>query len=384
VAYAVGARSGDAECRGEWPAWLLEVRAEEGLNAPLRVCAEGDEGRLSLGLVDNRPYSLLLDGPTAPREAQYRESLDGEDLVYSTLAAGDVLTYGEDVLAPARMQTDLTWDRGDFNDGETTIDGKVTPVSLALDGFVAGAGALVGLVSEPSEILLEAGSCLQGTFDSATAVDQEEFAGTLGAAAADCLEPFAAAAAGGAAGEASKKILAALDAALLMGRGAQSVLDASAALNESHSVTLVVAKEAAPPPPGASLLSEIRTDWSGVGPSGDPVDVYVGTEHAADSSTQWVGCEGTPAYADFELQGQTRLTGLLAKRDFTPKRLRVQVEVIVDGRQLQQLAVGNDPVPVDLQLPSDAKRLRLAAIRVEGSCSSASEGYLVWGNGAVS
>lgn len=68
--------------------------------------------------------------------------------------------------------------------------GRVTPVSL--DGVVAGAGALVGLVSEPSELMLGAGFCLQGALDYAFADGDE----------------------------ASEKILAALDAAPLMGRGA--------------------------------------------------------------------------------------------------------------------------------------------------------------------
>lgn len=135
-------------------------------------------------------------------------------------------------------------------------------------------------------------------------------------------------------------------------------------------------------PAGAVRLSDVRTDWSGDGPSGDPVSVRIGGRTEDQSTTQWMGCYDSPAWADYDLQGHTRLTGDLSLRDFAPTDLQVEVGVLVDGQVVKQFTLGQTPIPVDLRLPPGSQ-LRLQAQRVGGSCNSASEGDVVWGNGAL-
>jgi len=133
----------------------------------------------------------------------------------------------------------------------------------------------------------------------------------------------------------------------------------------------------------AVALSSIRTGWFGAGPTGDAVDVYIGNVHASLSATQWIGCEGAPAYGDFEIREKTRFTALLAKRDYTPSDIEAQVEILVDGVLLAGYDVVDTPIAVDLALPEGGSTLRLRAIRTAGYCTPAPSGYLVWGNGAV-
>jgi hypothetical protein len=382
VARSVGARSGGVECFGEWPTWLLDVQVEEGLNAPLPACAEGDDEQLRLRVVNNRPYGMVLDGPVPPSQASFGASLDAEDLVAAALTGNDPLTFDGEVLIPAGMQVDLVWRRGELDPGEVVINGRVTPAAVAMDAFYVGAVKIAALVSDPIDLLSSAGTCLQDAFDAASGT-QQEMAGGLAAAASGCLRPLTEAA-GGVATEASKKILLGIEVGLLMGRGAQTVLDASAALNEPHRIVLSITGLLPNPPQGAQLLSDISRDWSGVGPTGDAVDVFVGVYEAPWSTTQWVGCESEPAWGEFDLSGQTKLTALLGKRSFTPRGLKARVEVFVDGVGIDSIDVGNTPVPVDVDLPEGGQVLRLAALVTAGSCGSAAEGYLVWGNGAVS
>lgn len=382
VARGVGARAGGVECSGDWPEWVVGMEVEEGLNAPLPACAEGDDEQLRLRVVNNRPYGMVLDGPVPPSDASYAPSLDAEDVVATALSGNKPLTFDGDVLIPAGMQVDLYWQRGELDPGEVIINGRVTPATLVLDGVYLSALKIAEFVSQPIDLLSGVGTCLQDAFDTAMGSTQEA-AGSLAEAAGVCLTPLAESA-GGTAKESSKKLLLGVEVGLLMGRGAQTVLDASAALNEPHRIALIIAESLPEPGQGAALLSDIRTDWSGVGPTGDPVDVTVGTYLAPMSATQWVGCGVEPAWGEFDLSGETRLTAMLGKRSFTPRGLRIRVQVSVDGAVVEEYSVANTPVPVDLSLPQGGQVLRLSAVVTAGSCGSAPEGYLVWGNGAVS
>jgi len=382
VARAVGARAGGVECSGGWPIWLLGVEVDDGLNAPMPTCAEADDDRLRVRIVNNRPYGLLIDAPVAPSEASYAGSLEPEDVVAAALASNDPLVFGEDVLLPAGMQADLYWERDALGSGDFVINGRANAVTVGLDSVYLGATEIASFVSLPVEVLSGVFSCVQGVSDTVSS-SPEMLTGAFASSMADCLEPLAKAV-DGAPTEVGKKVLAGLKAGLLLGRGAQTILDVEAALNEPHRVVLSVADVAPDPPGGGSLLHDIRVDWSGAGPSGEATDALLGSTQAHLSTTQWVGCGDEAAWAEYELSGQDTLTAVLGKQSFTPRSIRAQVRVIVDGTVIKEYEVADQPVDVDVRLPQGGQVLKLSAIATAGTCGGASEGYLAWGNGAVS
>lgn len=156
-------------------------------------------------------------------------------------------------------------------------------------------------------------------------------------------------------------------------------MDASATLNESHSIHVVHRRRVHGPPDRRhdSLRHSYRlvrcwSDWCSRKRQRRCFD-------AAHSSTQRVGCEGTQAYGDFGLDGKRRLTGLLGNRDSDSKNL-ARVHVFVDGQRIQSYAVDDELIDFDRRLP-EADSLRLQSIVSNGRCGSAHESPL--GNGAV-
>ena len=140
---------------------------------------------------------------------------------------------------------------------------------------------------------------------------------------------------------------------------------------------------AEPPPAGSVLLSDAVLDYGGVGISGAPTSVVVSGREAPESTTQWVGCDGSPAWGEYALNGHRQLTAWLGLRDFAPPELVVAIRVLVDGTLVEELTLDADGIDVDLALPAGTV-LRLEAVKVAGTCGAASEGYAVWGNGALS
>ncbi|WP_448627714.1 esterase/lipase family protein [Geodermatophilus sp. URMC 64] len=143
------------------------------------------------------------------------------------------------------------------------------------------------------------------------------------------------------------------------------------------------APTAPPLPDGAIALHELLLGSGGDGPSGEPVDALVAGAEAADSTTQWVGCSGSTAWAEYPLGGRTRLTALLGPRDFAPADLVTTVRVLVDGDTVDRLTVDRNGVDVDLTLPA-GDVLRFEAQLESGTCVDVPEGFLAWGNGALS
>ena len=141
----------------------------------------------------------------------------------------------------------------------------------------------------------------------------------------------------------------------------------------------------ADPPAGAVYLSDVLTASGGPGSSGDRIDAgaTISGRSAAHATSQWVGCSGDAAWAEYDLSGQTRLTGWLGYRDFAEPGLTTQVSVYVDDMIVSMLEVDLSGIEVDLDLPP-GQRLRLEATLVGGDCGMHSEGYLAWGNGALS
>jgi hypothetical protein len=133
-------------------------------------------------------------------------------------------------------------------------------------------------------------------------------------------------------------------------------------------------------------LSDLLIDSGGLGPSGTVVDpaAPISGKLAAHSTSQWVGCDGGPAWGDYSLGGHRRLTGWLGFRDFAEPGLVATVQVLVDGQLVTTLTVGLAGTPVDVQLPA-GQQLRLQAQMTDGpACGAHDEGYMAWGNGALS
>ncbi|MGX5653461.1 hypothetical protein ACWKWC_01650 [Geodermatophilus nigrescens] len=139
------------------------------------------------------------------------------------------------------------------------------------------------------------------------------------------------------------------------------------------------------PPMGAVWLSDVLLDSGGAGTSGQVIDptASVSGKRATHATGQWVGCYGGTAWAEYELAGLDRLTSWLGYRDFAEPDLITSVRVLVDDRPITTLEVGPEGLDVDLDLPP-GQRLRLEASLLSGSCGPHSEGYLAWGNGALS
>jgi hypothetical protein len=139
------------------------------------------------------------------------------------------------------------------------------------------------------------------------------------------------------------------------------------------------------PPAGAVYLSDVLVASGGAGSSGQRIDpgATISGKTAAHATSQWVGCSGSVASAQYALGGRTRLTGWLGYRDFAEPGLTSRVSVTVDGVLVTTLQVGLAGLDVDVDLPA-GQRLTLTATLSGGSCGSHSEGYLAWGNGALS
>lgn len=139
------------------------------------------------------------------------------------------------------------------------------------------------------------------------------------------------------------------------------------------------------PPAGAVYLSDVLVSSGGPGSSGQRIDpsASISGRTATHATGQWVGCSGSASSAEYDLGGRTRLTAWLGYRDFAEPGLVTEVGVYVDERLVSTLQVDLSGTGVDLDLPA-GQRLRLAATLVGGTCGPHSEGYLAWGNGALS
>jgi hypothetical protein len=143
-------------------------------------------------------------------------------------------------------------------------------------------------------------------------------------------------------------------------------------------------RDASATPGGSVSLSDRLIESGGVGDSGRAIDADVSGLRAKAATTQWVGCDGEPAWADFGVRGETRFTATLDKRDFTGVDLTFTVRVRADGVVLRSIRVANAGVPIDIGLPRGTSVIRLEAEVLSGTCGAAPDGYLYWGDGALS
>ena len=133
------------------------------------------------------------------------------------------------------------------------------------------------------------------------------------------------------------------------------------------------------PPASAAWLYDLPGSYTGAGPSGQRTDTPT-----LNSTTQWVGCDGTPATLTVQLPtGARRFTAIAELRPGTPV-LTVRMTVSVDGRALSEVTVTEGrSAPIDVDV-SGGSALTLAAAVTTGQCGSDSTGYGVWGSARVS
>lgn len=139
--------------------------------------------------------------------------------------------------------------------------------------------------------------------------------------------------------------------------------------------------------PSADVLPEHRTwlyelDSDANFDSGGQVDVSIaGGDGAAhpDSTSQWLGCDGTAAVTTYALDGDDALLqGTLAFREGTPSDVVAEVQIETDLGVLGRYRVESDGgVPLRLVLEG-ADTLTVTAEVSAGDCGSDDVGYLVF------
>lgn len=383
TARAVGARAGALDCGTSVPPrWVIREDTDQGLNDPLPTClATTPDGDLEVHVVVNRAYSLALSGPAAPRTVEYRSIGNTSDLLYQTLSRQFDVVGADAVYLPSRVETVLTYAQNSLPPGRVEFTGHPTPAAVVMDVVVAAGEVLVGTIPHAATALIGMVDCVADAV-SAALDGVERLVGAAVEAVQSCTEPILAAA-GASASAATKRLMVAIQAVWLAGRGAQTALDGATAWQEPADVILRVQAPGPDVPAGAVLLSDVLLDSGGVGPSGAAIDVTLGNVEVPYSTSQWVGCDDTAAWGTYALDGRRRLTALLGLRDFTPLELVVGVRVLVDGVLVEEFVVDGPAIDIDLQLPP-GDVLLLEAQRLSGTCSGAPEGYGVWGNGALS
>jgi hypothetical protein len=113
-----------------------------------------------------------------------------------------------------------------------------------------------------------------------------------------------------------------------------------------------------------------------VGPSGQQRSAVLGTVASDNSTSFWVGCEGSPAVTEFTLDGQySELTSTLALDSVTPADLAVHVSLTIDAKPTGQWDLRPGlTVPIDVPT-AGGQRLTLRAQATAGVCGVSSIGY---------
>ena len=98
----------------------------------------------------------------------------------------------------------------------------------------------------------------------------------------------------------------------------------------------------------------------------------------ADSTAQWVGCDGQTDETVYDLpDGVTALRGQVALRDDVPKGIVAEVSVSSDLGEITRLRVEADGgAPLQLNLKG-ATTLTIRASALEGQCAESDDSYLV-------
>jgi hypothetical protein len=131
-------------------------------------------------------------------------------------------------------------------------------------------------------------------------------------------------------------------------------------------------------------LHRIPITASDVGTSGQQLDSTLNGQHFAESTGFWVGCEGKPATATYQLDGKWhRLTATAGLDVTSPTDVVAKLVIELDGKAMLTDTVSRSrSVPVDLDLAS-VRMLTVSAQRTKGSCGNATRPYGALGNAIV-
>ena len=382
VANVTGARADPPVCDPGAQDGITVVQ-DPSINAPVLGCAQRErDGALVVKVVNNRAFSLALTPSVPPASAVVAASANTATALYKVLADSP-LGAAIGVWAPAVATIELTWEPGTVGPGPLRIGASSSPGFAVLDSAVAAVAYAVGVSDVPELVLVGFADCLDQVVETAGA-GWRDGPSELVNGVSGCLDSMLIAMRA-TVSKKGEQLLKGFQAALLMGRGGQSVLDAGRDLGTSPGVVVLVAGDLPDPGAEAVPLHEVARRHTGVGPSGDATDAtLVGGVRGEDSTTQWAGCDGKSATGVYDLGGRfTRLKALLGPREFAPSDLVIAVSASVDGRSVGRWTLRGDPVLVDVPLPAGGSQLVLSARVVGGSCSFADVGYVLWGNGAL-
>lgn len=131
--------------------------------------------------------------------------------------------------------------------------------------------------------------------------------------------------------------------------------------------------------PGEEWLYVRLAGTSSPGDTGTRRKVEVDGVRSTHSTTYWVGCEGRPAVARFDLAGRYAAlsTTLLLDDATTPPALQVRVVLTADGRRVGTWTVSkSDRFEVDADGLEGVRSLRLAARALNPQeCTNSVVGY---------
>lgn len=137
--------------------------------------------------------------------------------------------------------------------------------------------------------------------------------------------------------------------------------------------------------PGAAWLFEKVESVSAVGPSGTKRAVAISGQDYPNSTSLWVGCDGPPAVTQFTLGGRySRLDATLTLDTGTPASLAVTFKVSADGTLLNSWTLKPGASQVVGISIAGAQRLEISTQAVGGTCATASVGYGIAGDAALS
>ncbi|SEF13184.1 hypothetical protein SAMN04489740_4342 [Arthrobacter alpinus] len=102
------------------------------------------------------------------------------------------------------------------------------------------------------------------------------------------------------------------------------------------------------------------------------------------STSQYMGCEGTPDQSSFKLEGKFKVfKSQVGLRLGTPAGIKAIVDVYLDDELITRLQIDSDggsPLQVVL---TGGQSLKFIVSKTEGECEHSEQGYLAFGNAQV-
>lgn len=138
--------------------------------------------------------------------------------------------------------------------------------------------------------------------------------------------------------------------------------------------------------PGAQWLYELSSESTRpAGRASGPLLGDAGQTEFANSTSQYIGCEGVADETSYQLGGAfTLLNAQVGLRPGTPEGIKVVVDVYLDDTPVTRLQIDRDGgAPLQVVLTGGGT-LKFVVAKLTGQCQNADSGYLVFGNAQVS